>query len=111
MKKIVLLALLLVVIGVVLSVYLKNVSDQPPVNPNDLKPFTRTELQKYNGQDGSPAYIAVDGIIYDVTKCESWKNGNHKGYQAGTDLTEEFRLSPHRTSVLEKLSTVGKLVD
>lgn len=29
--------------------------------------FTRDELRKYNGQNGAAAYIAIDGIIYDVT--------------------------------------------
>ncbi|NPV91638.1 MAG: hypothetical protein HPY50_12780 [Firmicutes bacterium] len=111
MKNIVLVASILVVIGVILSVCGANVSSQPPVNPNDLKPFTSSELEKYNGQGGNPAYVAVDGIIYDVTKCKSWENGIHKGYQAGNDLSKEFGLSPHRTSVLKNLSIVGKLVD
>lgn len=29
--------------------------------------FNQTELAKYNGQDGQPAYVAVDGVVYDVT--------------------------------------------
>ena len=31
------------------------------------KTFTRDELRKYNGQNGADAYIAIDGIVYDVT--------------------------------------------
>ena len=47
--------------------------------------FTRDELRKYNGQNGAAAYIAIDGIVYDVTHSPAWKNGIHHGYQAGYD--------------------------
>nr|WP_314459239.1 cytochrome b5 domain-containing protein [uncultured Clostridium sp.] len=73
--------------------------------------LTLDELGKYNGKDGNPAYIAVDGVIYDVTESKLWKDGEHNGYTAGKDLTEEIKkISPHGTSVLKKMKEVGKIV-
>ena len=74
--------------------------------------FTLEELSKYNGQDGQPAYVAVDGIVYDVTDVSAWKNGKHKkGLEAGNDLTEDIGSSPHGKNVLKKLPVVGTLVE
>lgn len=77
--------------------------------PVDLE-LTLDELSKYNGMDGQPAYIAVDGIIYDVTDSLKWKNGKHNGFQAGNDLTDKIKnVSPHGLKVLERLNKVGTL--
>ena len=75
--------------------------------PADLE-LTLDELAKYNGKDGQPAYIAVDGIIYDVTNSPKWKNGEHNGFKAGNDLTNEIKnISPHGVKILERLNKVG----
>lgn len=72
--------------------------------------MTLEELAKYNGKDGQPAYIAVDGIIYDVSNSPKWKNGEHNGFSAGNDLTEQINnISPHGVKVLERLNKVGTL--
>jgi predicted heme/steroid binding protein len=77
-----------------------------------LKTFTRDELKKYDGQNGNPAYIAVDGKVYDVTSVEPWKGGKHNGYGAGKDLTEEIKTkSPHGVAKLNGIPVVGTLVD
>lgn len=72
--------------------------------------FTLEELKTYNGQDGNPAYVAIDGIVYDVSDVAAWKNGEHKnGLTAGEDLTSQLGDSPHGTKVLDDLPIVGKL--
>ena len=77
----------------------------------ELENFTLVELSKYNGVEGNPAYIAVDGIVYDVTNIPQWKNGQHNGFEAGKDLTEEIKnLSPHGVSKLSKAKKVGRLL-
>ncbi|WP_290068715.1 cytochrome b5 domain-containing protein, partial [Lactobacillus intestinalis] len=48
-----------------------------------MQEFTLEELKKYNGKNGNPAYIAVNGKVYDVTNNPHWKNGEHHGYEAG----------------------------
>ena len=74
------------------------------------KVFTLAELSKYNGQNGAPAYVAVNGVVYDVTNARNWYNGVHvNGVVAGTDLTNVIGNSPHGTSVLSNLPIVGTL--
>lgn len=74
--------------------------------------LTLEELAAYNGKDGNPAYIAVDGAIYDVTNSQRWKNGEHNGYSAGQDLTEPIKnVSPHGISMLSRVPVVGKVVE
>ncbi|QAA33175.1 cytochrome b5 domain-containing protein [Clostridium manihotivorum] len=74
------------------------------------KTFTLDELQKYDGKNGNPAYVAVDGVVYDVTHAEKWRNGVHQDWvTAGKDLSKEIRQSSHGTSVLKDLTVVGKL--
>lgn len=73
------------------------------------KTFTSDELKKYNGQNGNPAYVAVDGVVYDVTNVEKWKNGKHQGLVAGNDLSKAIGSSPHGKSVLNKLPVMGTL--
>lgn len=70
------------------------------------------ELAEYDGKDGNPAYIAVDGVIYDVTDSDLWEEGTHNGFEAGQDLTDGlFDESPHGDSVLDRLTIVGTLED
>ncbi|KRM87128.1 cytochrome b5 domain-containing protein [Lacticaseibacillus thailandensis] len=74
------------------------------------KTFTQAELAKYNGVDGAPAYVAIDGTVYDVTGVPQWAAGKHHGNLAGQDLTEAIKKSPHGHSVLAKLPKVGQYV-
>jgi predicted heme/steroid binding protein len=77
------------------------------VSKGDL---TLEELKKYNGQEGNPAYVAIDGTIYDVTNVKAWKNGKHKnGLTAGRDLSKQIGKSPHGKSVITNLPVVGKI--
>ena len=73
-----------------------------------LQVFTAETLAAYDGQNGNPAYIAVSGKVYDVTNVPEWKNGSHFGrFQAGADLTDALKLSPHGPSKLESVPIVG----
>lgn len=79
--------------------------DEPEVM---LPVFTLDELAMYTGSNGSTAYIAVDGIVYDVT--EEFDNGEHKDIQlGGTDATSVFASSPHGAALLATLTVVGVL--
>ncbi len=72
--------------------------------------LTLAELAVYNGKDGNPAYVAVDGIIYDASGSSLWKNGDHNGFEAGKDLTDPIKSSsPHGVRKLNNLPVVGEL--
>ncbi|SHE29338.1 cytochrome b5 domain-containing protein [Alkalibacter saccharofermentans] len=74
--------------------------------------LTLEELAEYDGQDGNPAYVAVEGKIYDVTNSSLWDGGVHNSHQAGQDLTQEIlNDSPHGTSVLDRVPMIGEIVE
>lgn len=81
------------------------------ISADDLDFFTVDELAEYNGQDGNPAYVAVDDVVYDVTHANGWEDGVHEGgIEAGNAYSEEdFEASPHGTEVLENVQIIGTL--
>lgn len=74
---------------------------------NVAKTFTLAQLAKYNGENGSPAYVAVSGKVYDLSSV--FVSGRHFSHYAGTELTNAF-LSYHASQVLQKYPVVGVLV-
>lgn len=78
---------------------------------SNAQTFTLDELAQYDGKNGNGAYVAVDGIVYDVTNAAKWQNGSHYGVQAGTDCTTAISRSPHGSSVLDGLPIVGTLTE
>lgn len=70
--------------------------------------FTRAELSKYNGLNGMPAYVGVNGVVYDVTPV--FIQGKHFNHLAGQELTGAF-LRQHTPAALSGYQVVGKLVD
>lgn len=77
--------------------------------------MTLEELSHYDGQEGRPTYVAIDGVIYDLTKCRYWKNGEHepsfgKAF-AGQDLTEVLKGTPHGMSRVKRYPIVGAIVE
>lgn len=75
----------------------QNSSDQ-------TKYFTVEELAKYDGQNGNPPYVAVDGIVYDMTGV--FTSGTHYSHYAGQVLTQEF-YSRHTSDDITKYPVVG----
>lgn len=82
-----------------------------PSAANGTLELTLEQLKQFNGKDGNPAYIAVDGVLYDVTSDRHWSNGTHEGYGAGKDLTDAIKnKSPHGIKILNGVPVVGKLI-
>ncbi len=77
---------------------------------NGTKTFTREELAQYNGKNGNPAYVAVNGVVYDVTNNAAWAAATHFGLSAGNDLTTSFASCHAGADILSRLSVVGNLV-
>ena len=115
MKKLIMLLLILVLAVGLIACTRETPPDDSPGTGKDGDGelvLSTSQLAEYNGKDESPAYIAVDGIIYDVTDSNLWSNGEHNGFEAGVDLSEELgEHAPHDASVLERLPVVGTLED
>lgn len=70
----------------------------------------RETLSQHDGKEGRPAFVAVEGKVYEVTGNRLWKNGAHMNrHQAGLDLTEAIAASPHGKDVLVKIQEKGTL--
>lgn len=54
-----------------------------PTIPGNQAVFTPQELSGFDGKDGNPAYVAVNGIVYDVTNNAAWAAATHFGLMAG----------------------------
>ena len=68
--------------------------------------FTLDELRKYDGENGNPSYIAIKGIIYDISSVALLRNGKHHGVTGGKDVTNIF---PHDINILKRVKVVGRL--
>jgi len=90
--------------------------DDPGPTTSDTggKTFTLSELAEFDGKDGRLAYVAVDGVVYDVTGSPDWQEGVHTrcglGAAAGKDLSQELAQAPaNMRALLEAMPGAGKL--
>jgi predicted heme/steroid binding protein/uncharacterized membrane protein len=75
-----------------------------------MKEIEFNDLEKCNGKNGNPAYIAHKGNVIDVTESAKWKGGVHMmRHHAGGDLTAEIAAAPHGIDVLDRYPQVGVL--
>jgi predicted heme/steroid binding protein len=79
--------------------------------PDGLQNYTLSELAEYNGKNGNPAYVAVNGVVYDVTDNAAWAAASHFGLNAGRELTGAHASCHANQDVLSKLKVVGRLDD
>jgi cytochrome b involved in lipid metabolism len=83
MKKIFLIAVSILLVGLLtVGCTTANTDDDNNNNNNDnnqeeLREFTLEELAQFNGKDGNPAYVAVNGKVYDVTDVPAWRGGEN----------------------------------
>ena len=76
----------------------------------DQRLFSIEELAQYDGSSGKPAYVAVNGIVYEVSIDATWGGGTHFGLYAGKSLTAQFiRCHGDKPEVLRNLPQVGTL--
>lgn len=75
-----------------------------------MKDMTLEELATFNGKNGQPAYVAYNGVVYDVTESAMWGDGEHEAMHfAGADLTAEHDDAPHDVYVTD-FPEVGRIV-
>ncbi len=79
--------------------------------PEPLTYFTLEQLSQYDGRNGAPAYVAVNGVVYNLTNNRLWSGGNHFwGLSAGRDLSIEFASCHPGAMVLSVLPVVGFMI-
>jgi len=72
--------------------------------------FTLEELQtNYRGLNGQPAYVALYGIVFDVSNIATWGGATHFGLLAGTDATPGARACGFHNpiDIMRKMPAVG----
>lgn len=72
----------------------------------DLEVFNKMSLAAFNG-DGTKAYVAVDGLVYDVTDVKAWQSPHADRLEPGKDYSKEIKQSPHGKKNLEGLEVIG----
>ena len=88
--------------------------DEPEDNAEETTgaTFNMEEIALFDGKDGRPAYIVVDGVVYDVSNVRQWNVGSHFGFEAGTDVTEALQKSaPHGANQLNQAEIVGTIAE
>lgn len=89
-----------------------NLEAQAVFAPQDVPQtvITPDQLAQNDGRNGTPAYVAVNGTVYNMTDVPSWAAATHFGMMAGQDLTEEF-LACHanQSIILSRMQEVGRL--
>jgi predicted heme/steroid binding protein len=86
----------------------------PSTTTSTGRTFTLDELAEFDGKDGRPAYVAVDGVVYDVSASARWPEGRHfpcgLDSTAGRDLSDLIKQAPaNMRSLLERMPVVGSL--
>jgi len=80
------------------------------VTDRELKEYDGKALGESDGSGSKPAFVAVDGFVYDVSASKLWKGGLHmKRHHAGCDLSGDIAAAPHGKEVLEKVRRMGTL--
>ena len=75
-----------------------------------MQEFDPKSLEKYDGLQGRPCYVAVDGKVYDISGSDLWNKGRHmETHNAGRELSEALKNAPHGEDVLSKFPQVGIL--
>lgn len=92
--------------------YLNNESDEFNIEDRGVRTyrcfrenakFTLEDLEKYNGKDGRPLYLAIQNNVYDLSELIENREDNNL-----QDLIDEIKCNEE---LLQKYVVVGTLVD
>lgn len=81
------------------------------MSTSELPLYSKAQLALRNGQDKPQIWVALHGLIYEVSTSRLWRDGKHYEHWAGQDLTEELKDAPHTEKVFEKFKVIGKLIN
>lgn len=106
------LVIALLTILVISSVYLltTNTKAVMPAGQAGITSFTASQLAEYDGTDPhKPIYIAMDGLVYDVTAGKSYyQSGGSYHYLAGRDSTADLHIAGGGL-IKRKYPVIGRL--
>jgi predicted heme/steroid binding protein/uncharacterized membrane protein len=73
--------------------------------------FSESELKNFDGKEGRPAYVAIEGKVFDVSESRLWVEGRHMElHSAGEELNNSIKNAPHDTETLSRFPVVGELI-
>jgi predicted heme/steroid binding protein len=72
--------------------------------------FVSSDLAAYSPGSALGHYVAIDGVVYDMTAVPAWSSGMHQGGEAGEDITTTIASAPHGKNVVVNLPAKGYLV-
>ena len=99
-------------VGTLAESNIKKEKEEDISNRNELKYYRMEEVAKFDGINGTLAYVVIDGTVYDVTSMKPWINGNHYGLSAGRELTDYFKTChKEELDILKKLRIVGTIIE
>ncbi|MVX64424.1 cytochrome b5 [Clostridium chromiireducens] len=75
------------------------------------KEFILDELEQYDWKNGNPAYVAMEGIVYDVNNEPNLESGIHYGINTGRDLSDQFSSCHGMMDVFSNTPKVDVLSD
>jgi 2-oxoglutarate/2-oxoacid ferredoxin oxidoreductase subunit beta len=78
---------------------------------DELNPFTLEQLQRFDGLEGRPIYVAYKGKVYDLSKSPLFQGEKRmRCHVAGKDLTTDIGIAPHGEDLIFQFPVVGRLV-
>ncbi len=88
------------------QVFTSSTSSSAVSSTNLQKIYTADTLSVYNAKNGQPSYVAIDGVVYDVSTL--FVDGTHYGCSAGQDVTSAFDAEKkHKQVILDNYPIVG----
>jgi predicted heme/steroid binding protein len=75
--------------------------------PQNQRLFSEAGLAQFNGQNGKPLFLAIDGDVYDVSQGKAYQEGGSYHHFVGTDAARAFGtgcFQTHRTHDLRGMS-------
>src|SRR4030066_1691771 len=83
---------------------------KPEIPTEDLRPFPLAEVQRFDGKEGKPIYIAYKGKDYDLSASPLFEGEKRmRCHIAGKDLTKDMDITPHGEDLVFKFPIVGKI--
>lgn len=95
------------------KVFKEFILEKDEVNKETFPIITREELASFNGKDKEKIYIAIEGVIYDISNLKEFKESPYNSLKAGSDVTEEYNnlLKDGNYDILKNINKVALLAE